>query len=217
MRNLKNVLFGIIAILFTLTSCQKLEETGQFATQEPAVSEFSKIDIDAKAKINIYQGTPSISFSGDEGVLNAMETTVENGKLNVTFDKKYHVIKVDDITIDVYVEDLSLLKIKGENTITFMDDRTLGNLEVELDGANTLIAHGTANTVRYELAGENEIQAFDLMTKETKIRIIGDSRAAVNCEDHLQVRILGEGEVLYRGKPSIEKEILGEGRITDAN
>ena len=80
-----------------------------------------------------------------------------------------------------------------------------------------MIANGTANTVRYELAGENDIQAFDLMTKETKIRIIGDSRAAVNCEDHLQVRILGEGEVLYRGKPSIEKEILGEGRITDAN
>ena len=217
MRNLKNVLFGIIAILFTLTSCQKLEETGQFAKQEPAVSEFSKIDIDAKAKINIYKGIPAITFAGDEGVLNAMETTVENGKLTVQFDKMYEYIDVDDITIDVFVEELNLLKIKGENTITFIDDRTLNDLEVQLDGVNTLIANGTANRVRYELKGENDIQAFDLMSKETNVRIIGTSQAAVNCEDHLTVRIVGEGEVLYKGQPNIEKEIFGEGRITDAN
>jgi len=217
MKNLKIVLFGIITILFTLTSCQKLEETGKFTTQEPTVTEFSKIDIDAKARINIYQGTPAISFEGDEGVINAMETTVENGKLTVQFDKKYDVIKVDDITINISVKDLSLLKIKGENTITFIDDRTLNNLEVELDGANTLISNGTANKVRYELLGENTIQAFDLVSQETSIRIIGESHAEVNCQDHLNVRIAGQGEVLYKGQPSIDKEILGEGRITDAN
>ena len=87
------------------------------------------------------------------------------------------------------------------------------SLEIDISGAGELKLDGRSEVFAIEIRGAGEVDARDMETRRTSVRISGAGDVAVNASEMLEVSITGAGAVGYRGNPRIEKSIKGAGDI----
>ncbi len=64
-----------------------------------------------------------------------------------------------------------------------------------------------------KLQGNGTLNAFDLMTEETTVSILGNGNAEVHASVALDVTIGGNGNVRYKGNAQPSTHITGNGNI----
>ncbi len=212
-------IFGFLAIfLITLTSCEKLEETGIIATQSYTVSEFQALDIISAGKIIIRKGESSVYVEADQAVLDALDVGVRGDELTIKLDRHYHFIDIQsDIVLYINTPNMEDLKVRGATNIVVEDEFDFGRLTLDLDGEHRFTASGTATQFTAKLTGENTLNCFDLTAQNLTLKTLGESTAEIRCENYLDVNLAGEGEIFYKGHPDIDQSIIGEIRLIDAN
>jgi hypothetical protein len=83
------------------------------------------------------------------------------------------------------------------------------HLLVEISGAGDLELSGKANTAIFDLAGAGDVQALELQTVDTTIRLSGAGSVSVSCSERLYINASGAGSIQYRGSPRVNQNISG--------
>lgn len=202
------------------------------------VASFTEVGFSIPGTLHIRQGdTQSVEVEAAEKVLDHVETTVDDDRLEIKDDASFFERMFDGRDwgeIDVYVtmpriETLSLAgsgTIRGETPIESsalaLENAGAGELDLEvattdlrtsIAGSGTVRLRGTTNSVNIQIAGSGTIHASDLTASAAEVTVAGSGDIHLHVTDQLSAEIMGSGDVVYRGSPTIETSILGSGEV----
>jgi hypothetical protein len=97
-------------------------------------------------------------------------------------------------------------------------------IELDLDAKNLIIVgeggvlydlEGTADSFDAHISGAGHIDASELKTKNTTIKLEGACTGSVYATDELWATISGVGKIKYRGEPNVHKKVDGIGVVSN--
>jgi len=103
-------------------------------------------------------------------------------------------------------------KIAGSGDIILNADCSRIVNNIICSGDITLV--GNSDTLVLDICASGNLKAFDFISKECEINILGSGDARVYITDLLNVNIAGSGNVYYKGNPlRINSNITGSGKL----
>ncbi len=217
--------------------CTKGE--GEKFTQERTVNNFNQIRLEIDANLHVKQSdTASITIVAQENILNEIEMTVQNGEIEISYD---HCV-TNHNGVDIYIstsdidritmngsgeiiiekrfetEELDLI-INASGDINFSNISVSKQLNTQINGSGnvTLASQDTTQLHNIDIAGSGNIEAYELLTNETKVEITGSGNIYIWAIEKLAVSIIGSGNVYYKGDPSVSIDVSGSGTVIDSN
>jgi len=98
----------------------------------------------------------------------------------------------------------------GEVTLT---DLKVNSLDVNLSGAGSIQASGSAASLDVNISGFGEFKGSDLQSQTANVRITGAGSATVWAVKNLEAHISGAGDINYYGDPTVDESISGAGNV----
>ena len=200
-----------------------------------SLPDFSGIKVDIDANVFIEQGSEQqVRVEGEDNLIELLELDVQDDIWEIEFDRCVDQNESFDIFITLpevdYISMAGSGRIRGGNTLVTDDmilrlsgsgDIDLGldaiTLDTRLTGSGDIYVEGVVDEMDLKITGSGEMNAFDLTTADTRVKISGSGDAEVLVTDILDVEITGSGDVLYKGNPVLTIEITGSGSVIDAN
>ena len=180
----------------------------------------------------LLPGDYSVVVETDEKFLSHVQTSISGGELSIGPDSvdciitpsvlNYHISMPDiqEINIEgsgringqtpIEVDDLKI-KIDGSGDISL--ELNVDNLESSIDGSGDITLKGDAQKHSIGISGSGSVNAFDLITKETKVRVSGSGDSDVYAIDKLDIDISGSGDVRYKGMAQVIQSVSGSGKV----
>ena len=208
--------------------------SGNTSSVKRELAPFHGIAISLPGKIELVQGNiEGVVVEGDDNHLPLVETSVNNGKLNIRMAKGMALPGNAKIKVTVHartVESLSLSgsadlssarlmapklasNIAGSGSITISDLQS-DDLKVSIAGSGSFEAQGAAKAMDVSIAGSGDVSTAKLSTQDTKVSIAGSGDAVVWVRKGLSVSIAGSGEVRYYGEGNLrDASTRGSGRV----
>lgn len=236
---------GLLLAGLTFTSCDKDNNcksgSGTTTTRNLTLPSISEIDFQLAGEVIITQGvTQAIVVTGDENVVNDIDTDVDNGVWNIDFEKDCY--DNYDLTIFITVPSINEVELSGSGNITLNDFEGqqnnlsldisgsgsiflsafngLQNMSVEISGSGNILASAdipTLKTLDIKISGSGSYDGFSIASDDCDINIPGSGNCKVTVNNNLDVKIGGSGNVYYKGYPTITTNISGSGAVIDAN
>lgn len=233
MKQLSIILLGLLVLTFT--ACEKVRGEGPIVTEHRNVSDFSGIDLRSEADL-YYRAGPdySVVVSGQQNVLDVLETYTSEGKLVIRYRGDVRVRSHDRLHIQVTAPAVNRLKVRGSGEIMTSGPLNPSRLDMDVDGsggirvseltANHLdaevigsgsvrVAGGTATEVETLVSGSGDIDLAEVQASEATTVTSGSGDTRLRVTSRLKSTISGSGNVYYRGSPTIETHISGLGRV----
>jgi hypothetical protein len=202
---------GVATLLLGGCNWFGIRGNGHIVTDQRSITEFTEIVASGGLKIEWQSGSPALSITTDENLLDRIDSRISGSTLRIkTYDHIWptHGIKVTVSSAKLNGADLSgAVDLVGHNlTGPKFYVRGTGASDVRLDGAvDELLA---------DLTGAGDLRAKDLKTKTAQISTTGAADASISVSDALRVSVTGAGDVTYYGNPpTIEKHITGAGSV----
>lgn len=207
--------------------------SGEVVVDNRQVSDFDSISLEGVGRMVITQGnTESLSIETDDNLLGYIESEVDNGVLELTWDRDVLLRPTEGVTYRVSLRRLVSLHASGagsfeldqldtpELAVDFsgagklsIDRLTAGQIDLTISGAGEIQLAGSADTAEVTISGIGRYQAPDLESQRVSISISGGGDATVWATDRLDLALSGLGEIGYYGDPTVSQEISGGGRI----
>jgi hypothetical protein len=184
---------------------------GVVTTESRSTADFSAVDASGAYKIYWSPGSPTLSISTDQNLLDEVTTTVTNGKLRIrTRDR---VRPSHGIKIVISSQMITGARLRG--AIDLKANRiATSSFFMESDGASDLILDGTVDSLTARLRGAGDLNAESLQARAVEISLMGAADAKVTATESLDVSIKGAGDVRYGGNPkTIKKSVAGAGSV----
>jgi hypothetical protein len=222
-----------LAILFTglLISTIALAQI----SQNRQVAGFSSIASSGSFNVHVkIDGTESLKITGDEDVINDIETTVSNGKLKIGTKDKISWKVFNNKKVDIYItaKTLSGLSNSGSGNIK-LDGNLTGNAELKTSGSGNIIAAANASDIQISVSGSGSITssvnanqlgaavsgsgALNLAgtVKNADIKVSGSGHIRANDlkTDAVDASISGSGNIHILANKSINARVSGSGRL----
>ncbi|WP_345950540.1 head GIN domain-containing protein [Mucilaginibacter sp. PAMB04274] len=233
---MKKFIYTAIAILFMIAGQQASAQ--KTTAQSRPVSSFDKVASAGPFQVQVVlNGTESVRVTGDEDVLQYIETVVEKETLQIRLKKD---IKWDRNIgkVEVYVTAKSLntlinsgsgsIKVDGTiNTDHFKTvmsgsgsistDIKTKDLHAVLSGSGFIKLSGSAQDASMVVTGSGQVLGKSLGTEKTSTVITGSGQVYVAADKHVSAHITGSGQVIYTGNAEVESRSIGSGKVTKAN
>jgi hypothetical protein len=213
-----------------------IEGSGVFVSEKREVSDFTAVDVRYPAEVTIKQGeVDSVTVETDDNLLPQLSTQVVDGTLII--DNKIHswsqrVHPSDAIKITISVKDLSAVEFPSAGEVTIegiqsenMDlsvsgagslkliEVNLGVFEVNLSGAGSIDAQGSADSLNLDISGAGSFSGDEFKSNTASVNISGVGSAGLWVAEDLTANISGVGSVNYYGSPNVHQQISGLGRV----
>lgn len=237
---MKFIPFFIPAALISLStvSCSKgkifgIKGKGNNVTQTRSVSNFDEIELSIDADVYYVQDSfYSVEISAQQNVLSQLETKVEDGELEIEFDKR--VFSHSKITITIHAPNIKELEVNGsgkivaEHTVNASSMKlkisgsgninlaslNTSNVESEINGSgNIKVSGGIIDTEDLEISGSGDIDISGATAKSASAHISGSGNIILHATDYLDATISGSGDIKYYGNPVMNVNISGSGKI----
>lgn len=193
---MKRNLTAAIILLSLLASCKKetITGNGNTVTEQRAVSDFSKIEVEGKTSVTIAQGPVfAVTARAYSNLLPILETKVTGNILRVGY-KNGSNVNNDNSAVMITMPYLYGLSSTGNSEVT--------------------ITNGTTTNFEASITGASKINAFNFTVQNANLSIEGSGSVEISVTDYLKAKILGSGNVLYKGNPtSVTADITGTGRV----
>jgi len=198
------------------------------------LGEFTKIDMDGGAKVNLVQGSEhSITVEGSRRVVDQVLTQVNDGVLEINYrDRKLFEFWAESLTltitfknlsdfrldggVELMADDLSLedfkLTINGGASVR-MNNLLVNTLSMALTGGGNIEVSGIAENHNVKVSGGTNYQAEDLKSANVSVEIIGAANVVVWATERLNLDLAGAYSVSYWGSPQITQSVTGLGEI----
>ncbi len=207
------------------------------------VSGFSKVLVQGYGEVTLVQGeNEGLTIEAEEELLPKIKSEVSNGRLTLGFDLQwrewitwwFNSAATPNKTIRYTIEMKTVEQLLFEGSCTLEAERlsseacelsVSGSARIKIrqadcrklvtciSGSGNMSLAGKADAHDIHVNGSGEIEAEDLETQQSQIRISGSGRAQVNAAQKLSVEISGSASVSYRGQPQIQPRISGSGSI----
>jgi len=198
------------------------------------LGEFTKIDMDGGAKVNLVQGSEhSITVEGSRRVVDQVLTQVNDGVLEINYrDRKLFEFWAESLTLTITFKDLSDFRLDGgvelmANDLTLedfnlainggasvrMNNLLVNTLSMALTGGGDIHVAGIAENHNVKVSGGTNYQAEDLKSANVSVEIIGAANVVVWAAERLNLDLAGAYSVSYWGSPQITQSVTGLGEI----
>ncbi len=211
--------------------------SGHVITQQREVKGFTSVNLAYPASVVIRQGTTeSLTIEAEDNVVAALRTEVVNGVLQIDNlrDHRVYINATEPVRITITAKELKDvsfdaagdLTIQGLNGSDFrvvlngagsinLENAKLQSLHASLDGAGSLHASGTADTLTIDLNGLGSFGGAALRSQKATVNVNGMGSADVWVESSLTANINGLGSVNYYGSPSVRQSVNGLGSVNN--
>lgn len=192
---------------------KKYVGSGHRAKEERLLDDFHSIVVESALDVEIEAGAEhsSIVLSGDDNLLEHVETGVEDGVLSIALrEGTYRMRK--GLSARIQTPALASVRVAGSGDIEVRGIEG-PSFEVGIAGSGDVYLSGRADEVRVEIAGSGDVDADDLRAARGVVRITGSGDVDVHSSEELDVEIRGSGDVVYSGNPSVRQKIAGSGSV----
>jgi hypothetical protein len=225
-----------LSILFTglLITIAALNTSAQ-TTQNRQVAGFTSISSSGSFNVHVkIDGTESLKITGDESIINDIETTVSNGKLKIGTKDKISWRLFNNKKIDIYItaKTLSGLSSSGSGNIR-LDGSLTGNADIKSSGSGNITAAANAGDLQISVSGSGSITsainanqltaavsgsgalALNGGVKNADIKVSGSGHIRANDlkTDAVDATISGSGNIYILANKSINARVSGSGRL----
>jgi hypothetical protein len=209
--------------------------SGKIITESRDVQGFTKIRLSYPARVFISQGeTESLSIEADDNVAAEIRTQVVNGVLEINnlHDHRLIILPTRTPKITIVVKDLAELdfesagevQVKGLKTDDLkmlmdgagslkLDSVDLKSFDCNLNGAGSVQATGSADTLHVHVQGLGNFDGGDLHSQSSTVNLDGMGNATVWVDKDLTANVNGLGSVNYYGSAQVNKSVDGLGGI----
>lgn len=219
---------------------KKIKGNGNMVTVERSVGSYEGVALSGWFDVELVSGNEGeLTLSGEENLLEHIETEVKNGKLTIKAEKGYNLQpsswKSGGIRIIVPVEEINAVTMSGSGDIvgktklrsddfevvmSGSGDITLeieGNsVESTLSGSGDIRLSGMADNLSVRISGSGDVHAYELEAKNVDAVVSGSADIKVTALESLTARVSGSGDVHYRGNPEkVDSKTSGSGDVTE--
>lgn len=197
-----------ITLGLTLTGCfEKLEGSGQSSTEHRDIAGVRNISISSAGTLHIsISDTESLTVSGDDNILEIMETThigdsllIEPSIPDVFINPKSPLI------YDIQVKSLEDLNISGKMhvTVTGLYNQ---NFNLTSQGLLDIYLQGQSDNMGLVQSGVSNLDAKDLTIDTLNIDLTGSADVAVSVTSAINGSLAGVSKLTYFGGPVLNVE-----------
>lgn len=220
----------------TPTPIPQSEEENQMAlvSEIRQLREFTKIDMDGGATVNLVQGSEhSVRVEGSKRVVDQVVTEVRSGVLEINYrDKKLFDFWDEKLTLTITFADLTGFRLDGGVELNADDldldkldftinggasvkinNLTITTLDMSLAGGGDIQVSGVAETLTIDVSGGTNFKAEDLECANVRVEVAGAANVEVWATEKLDLDLAGAYSVSYWGSPQITQSIGGIGQI----
>lgn len=204
-----------IGIVIALSGCGQMitgiPGSGIIKTESREIRSFDAIEFAGAATLMISIGDEtSLTITGDDNLLEFVDTEVDNQVLKIAFSQSIAPSKSMQFVITT--PDLDRLKIAGACKAT-VADLSSDSFELAASGAVNVTCSGVTEAMKVAISGAGSVDGRQLVAKTANVNISGSGSVDLHAVDELTVKISGAGQVRYIGEPKITKNISGMGSI----
>ncbi len=211
-----------------------ISHAAEAVSERRDVGKFHSIEFRGHGVVVLTPGYDyEVRLEGEEALLKDYATVVDSGMLIIKSDSWLKFWRKKPITVYVSMPLVRKLSVAGSGSIvgesTIYSDRlTLeltGSGEIELDvetkqlgsiisGSGEIRLRGSAKAFQHTISGSGDLNAFNLETERSEIKITGSGNCELSASNRLDVLISGSGTVFYRGDPrTVSQEVSGSGKV----
>jgi hypothetical protein len=225
------LLFCILILTLSYSGCvgSCIQGSGNKVSQERNIPSFTSVSFSGEGNVNIIQdGTTKLKLTGDDNILDNVETYVQDDVLYIrpkqcyleSIDAYVNMGTVRSVSLNgsgniiggtkITSDDLAL-RISGSGKIMAGLEAKKLRVSVSGSGESTLI--GTADDFSYDLSGSGKLSAFKLAVKRGRITLSGSGSTETTAQETLDVTISGSGTVYYTGNATVSQTVSGSGKV----
>jgi hypothetical protein len=186
-------------------------------SQQREIAPFTKLEVSGATSVVFIQGDPAgVKVNAAESELNNVQTTVENGVLNVRSKGSFKA------PVKVYVTGPSLqeITVTGASKVSIPDTLRTEILEINATGASSVKGIVNTNSVTVSasgasvvelsgmtrssqstISGASTLKAYNLLSESTRITTSGASSAKVHASQKINADATGSSSVKFKGNP----------------
>ena len=231
--NLARVLFLSAVFAFALSGCvlEVEQGSGQFASEERAVSSFDDVELAGSLDVTVTGGeSHRVVVSGDDNLVDSLVTEVDDGVLVVRTPHQTVFQPTLPLRITVETPELRNVSLDGSGDLHVRDisgeslsadvagsgdvsvDGDWRKLTAKVAGSGDIKLYGRSKKLTAEVAGSGDIDARGLRSLDARAEVAGSGDIKVCAERGLRVEIAGSGDVrAYCGPQDIDVNISGSG------
>jgi len=194
---------------------------GTLKTEEMEFTGFTAVEVGDAFEVSITQSSSySIIITADEKIIDNVEVTQTENTLKVGLEPGSYLgnlVRKAEITMP----ELDSLIISGATSGTAegfsssnpfvlalsgasflqITDINVGDMEIEVSGASSLTASGTASDLIALVSGASNVDMSDFPVSDADVNIIGASRTTINLDGTLDAEVSGASTLEYIGEP----------------
>ena len=232
------VVLLVVTALFSGCTGRVVSGAGEMVSQVFQVENFSAVNLNVPFVVVWQSGPQTVAtIEMQENLFAHLQVSVENAVLVIESARSFDVAAPN--TPRLYITSPRLIGLqsctavvaKGWDTV-YAAEFTInleggGVLEIPLnvdllavdinEGGADLTLSGYATQANITVVGGVTLEALDLQTAETHIRLTGGGTVDIAVSDVLDVAITGAGFIRYRGSPVITQSITGFGSVSSAD
>ena len=196
---------------------------GNQKTQTYSFTDFAAIDASSAFKVTITQSeTYSIVITANQNMFDQIEVTKMGNTLKIdtlpgailgifNAEAKIAMPKLENIKLSgashgtaqgFSSQEPFTAAVTGASSLD-LSDLQAGNITIDLSGASTLTASGSANDLTSVVSGASNLNTQNLIVNNAKMNISGASHASINLNGRLDVEISGASSLEYTGNPTL--------------
>lgn len=208
-----------------LTGCTWSDDVvkgdGNVVVRTVEVASFNAIDLGGMFDVTLEPGSDlTVTVQTDENLQELVTIEVRGEVLNIS-NERNTVLRPTEMKVHIVYPALERIRVGGACKIN--SDQVLESEDMELEisgaasidlavdvkslftkvsGAGDITLEGQATTHRLILSGASNLDAENLVTRETDVKLSGAGSAHVNATGTLKANLSGIGSIRYWGDPS---------------
>lgn len=228
---------GIMLGSLLLGGCSSVETTqgsGNVVTETRSLGDFSTIEMDLPARLEIVDGPEAqLRISAEDNLLPLLTSHIEDGELTLSASGSGRVQPTEPIRLILTAPAVDTMMLNGAGEIvvdTWPASRTTvvnagaGRIifgEIDGEDLNVLITGdgsveingGRVTTLVASISGDGSLLAAGVQSESGRVNVGGLGTAEVWVRDQLEATITGGGAIRYAGRPQVTRRITGLGQI----
>lgn len=175
--------------------------------------------VSAKGAINVVVDVgkaQSLVLRGDDKFLAAVETRVENGRLEISFPKnEKNTINIGDgASVVIGIPALRAFHVEGAGKAQ-LNNIGGDSVEIGFQGAGRLVAGGKVRFLKLNAQGVGDVDTRALQAQRADVNFEGVGKVNVYASERLDANVQGVGSLTYFGNPRVlNKTAEGIGSVS---
>jgi Putative auto-transporter adhesin, head GIN domain len=192
-------------------------------TQSFTNTDFNALDISSAFNVNITQSNSySITITANQRIMDQIEVKqngnlltidVKPGSILGSFNAKAQITmpKLEKVTFSGATSGTAIgfnsdeplkAKISGASSLKLTDFQS-ADITVDVSGASSLTAKGSANNLSAIVSGASNLDLLDLAINDANVNLSGASHATINLDGRLDANASGASSLQYTGNPTL--------------